>query len=710
MTAWIDASSLSSPENCAAAGSASCTIISKQGSYEMALDKLGDLCWASNTTTPGWAWECAKASIQPNTFYFVAVTYNGTNYKAYVNGNPESTVAGSGNIDYTKAGNQQSLRIGLEGGASPGNTYFQGKIADAQVYNSVLPGNAIMTMYQQGIGSPPVYGASLAGWWPLTASGSFGDYSGNANNGAGTNVKATPFIGTVGDLLLPGSQPAYGQTAAAFNGLGSNIQGNAYALPFTAAMWVNPSGMPNTGAVWAVSEFDGPSAGSGEYQFFISGTASSCSVAGELFLWDSVASLCTSTAIGAGSWTFIAFTMSPSGDSVFVNGNFVAGSSASQYAAPVTDNYWVLGEQAGNPRNFNGQMADVQLYNSILSSNQIFSLYQQGLSSGPVSNQQLIGWWPLATNPNDYSSNGHNGAPANITYTQAQAQAMPRPIYGVFGCTSPTQCTNKSLQQLLVGTKPMEQAMGGSENESTALGVPYASMPAVTAFDGLGSLNLTSPIPWMGGSGNANFVMSIWIYPTNSYGGIIDERGAPGNGGHDSFMNMWAGTAYVKTWELACLSVGAIPLNQWSNIAMTYNNTGPTLKGYVNGAEKNSETGTARQAIGPPYYVLGGGDTTTCGGTTAYGFQGYMSDFQLYNVSPGISQFVTLYANDSIGGMPANMIWRLNAGANGDMNQTMNSGMTQDNYLFMNGFGTTQYLCTAANVIEGTCYDTFASP
>jgi len=61
-------------------------------------------------------------------------------------------------------------------------------------------------------------------------------------------------------------------------------------------------------------------------------------------------------------------------------------------------------------------MANVQLYNTSLSANDIQALYLEGIGGAPINLQHLIGWWPLNGNANDYSGNGNNGVPTNVIY------------------------------------------------------------------------------------------------------------------------------------------------------------------------------------------------------------------------------------------------------------------------------------------------------
>ena len=107
------------------------------------------------------------------------------------------------------------------------------------------------------------------------------------------------------------------------------------------------------------------------------------------------------------------------GISVYINGILQATGSCSNsginYGSIPTG---MIGWKADNSTNdnFNGLITDVQVYNSVLASQQIYQLYLNGIDGLPVTTNSLIGWWPLNGNSADYSGNGNNGvvfAPAN---------------------------------------------------------------------------------------------------------------------------------------------------------------------------------------------------------------------------------------------------------------------------------------------------------
>jgi len=66
---------------------------------------------------------------------------------------------------------------------------------------------------------------------------------------------------------------------------------------------------------------------------------------------------------------------------------------------------------------FHGAMANLQVYNTTLSANEIQAMYLGGIGSAPLVLQNLMGWWPLNGNSNDYSGNNNNGVPTAVTFT-----------------------------------------------------------------------------------------------------------------------------------------------------------------------------------------------------------------------------------------------------------------------------------------------------
>ena len=122
--------------------------------------------------------------------------------------------------------------------------------------------------------------------------------------------------------------------------------------------------------------------------------------------------------------TFVAFTYNGNILNIYINGNL--DSSSSITGTVPTSASWVAiganlaggGTLYGSPynRRFQGYIYNVQLYNSTLDANSIKALYVEGVGGAPINLQNLMGWWPLNGNANDYSGNLNNGATTNVIY------------------------------------------------------------------------------------------------------------------------------------------------------------------------------------------------------------------------------------------------------------------------------------------------------
>jgi hypothetical protein len=97
---------------------------------------------------------------------------------------------------------------------------------------------------------------------------------------------------------------------------------------------------------------------------------------------------------------------------MYVNGTQVGTASGTGNIGSGTDN---IGQYTSS-FNFNGYIADVQIYNTSLSANSVKVLYKEGIGGDPVNIKNLVGWWPLNGDVKDYSGNGNNGMPNFLTF------------------------------------------------------------------------------------------------------------------------------------------------------------------------------------------------------------------------------------------------------------------------------------------------------
>ncbi len=118
------------------------------------------------------------------------------------------------------------------------------------------------------------------------------------------------------------------------------------------------------------------------------------------------------------SWNFIAFTFN--GVAVTLYGNNNPGLVATCGFTSTTVAPLIGG-------GFVGALANVQIYNTSLSGPEVNALYLEGIGGAPIKLQNLVGWWPLNGNANDYSGNNNNGVPSGVTYTNQWTTGYTQP-------------------------------------------------------------------------------------------------------------------------------------------------------------------------------------------------------------------------------------------------------------------------------------------
>jgi len=118
-----------------------------------------------------------------------------------------------------------------------------------------------------------------------------------------------------------------------------------------------------------------------------------------------------------GTWKYYVATYDGVATKLYVNG--VAMTHSASISGNLANEPVVIGAYGNSPNqySFNGFIANVQIYNASLTANQVQALYLEGIGGAPMKLQNLIGWWPLNGNSNDYSGNNNNGVPTAVTFT-----------------------------------------------------------------------------------------------------------------------------------------------------------------------------------------------------------------------------------------------------------------------------------------------------
>ncbi len=216
--------------------------------------------------------------------------------------------------------------------------------------------------------------------------------------------------GTSWNVALTGSCSGYlPQYVTQFNGQSSQVDvGNGATLNFqnsiAISLWIKTT---FSARIALVSKDNGGCGGS--YNFYSStATATTFDICG-------MPSTTTSLNFRDGSWHFIVGTYNGTSKNLYIDGVLEASTPAngiihkSIYDA-------IIGNDGGGSYT-NGSIANVQIYNTSLTANQIQYLYNEGIGGAPIYLQYLVGWWPLNGDTIDYSGNNNNGVPTNVIYS-----------------------------------------------------------------------------------------------------------------------------------------------------------------------------------------------------------------------------------------------------------------------------------------------------
>jgi hypothetical protein len=428
------------------------------------------------------------------------------------------------------------------------------------------------------------------------------------------------------------------------------------------------------------------------------------------------------------AWHFIGFTYNGTSINDYVDGTAYC-SVALEGNVPSNSNSVIIGGS------LNSSIAEVQVYNTSLSPQQVARLYSYGLSSIPISGAGLLLWMPLNGNSNDYSGFSYNIIATNTIYSnpvgyfgdpglgELPGYASTYVIQGLLNCMNIQQCSNSTLSHVYLGNSQSGTSSNTVANEAAAFGLGVAGLPNALRLNGTGNANAGNGgymIPDNGFAFMANsaggFTISLWVYPMSGNGVIVDQGTSQviGSGNHESIIELINGNVWMRGSGGNCSDIGTIQLDHWSNIIMTGTlgqASGFFYTGIINGnvivAHRRGARGTTGSS---PLYGLGMADLNHCSGGTGDWFNGMMSDYQIYNTTLTTGQAQQLYVNGTVPGESNSLVasWALYGGLNGLFNETPESQNGNTGYLWY--FNVTSGVCTNSNVIVGACRASYSHP
>jgi len=123
-------------------------IFNKESSYEWMISSSCEVAWAL-MTAGSWEWHYTGIYVPLNEWTHLALTYDGTYVRVYVNGELKSTIKDpdGGAIDT----NDNDLRICARGGDGSASQFFDGMIDEVRIYNRILSEEEIKAHYIRGL-------------------------------------------------------------------------------------------------------------------------------------------------------------------------------------------------------------------------------------------------------------------------------------------------------------------------------------------------------------------------------------------------------------------------------------------------------------------------------------------------------------------------------------------------------------------------------
>ena len=195
----------------------------------------------------------------------------------------------------------------------------------------------------------------------------------------------------------------------------------------TITAWINPQTVQGDGTYAGIVRIDGESCPGHGLLLSLQGSSGRPSMA----TWCNDYVPSGGPTVNYNEWNFVAVTVHGTTATLYVNGQSESGPLSSgdpmSLVSGVCAQNLSIGSTDCPGRMFYGMIADVQVYNTSLSSTDMNSIYMEGIGGPPIDLNYLVGWWPLNGNANDYSGNGYNGNSVVVAYRSSWVNVYTPP-------------------------------------------------------------------------------------------------------------------------------------------------------------------------------------------------------------------------------------------------------------------------------------------
>ena len=325
-------------------GTGSPMLINKEGEYEIGLSSTGELRWAFDNTTPGWAWHNTGAIIPSDTWTHILVTYDSGTVKTYVNGELVETFAGAGSIGDAHP-TLDELRIGGRSN-NPSGQYFKGLLDDVRVYGHALSAAEATVVY------------GTLGIWTF-------------DEGAGTTIADSSAVGN--DAAFNTGTPVWINgprgNAMEFNGANDAITANTLDPPKrgAVALWFRSDGPPaSRQRLWGVgADFEMWQDPDGSVSFDLAGDG----LVGGQYI--------TTPMHEAGTWYHLVGQFDADTDNyeIYINGQLYKSGVSTADLQDEPANFLSFGTRTGSTDRFTGGLDDFRVFSRWLSPAEIAELH-----------------------------------------------------------------------------------------------------------------------------------------------------------------------------------------------------------------------------------------------------------------------------------------------------------------------------------------------
>jgi hypothetical protein len=518
-----------------------------------------------------------------NAWNHAVLTYDGTTYKLYLNGNqtPDATYTHSLYPKHaTASGVVMALGARRTGGTSAGS--FNGKLDQVRIFDRAISPTEVSTLY----------GETATVYTPTTDTLNYQDtitayykFDGNAND------ETTNYDGTESNITYEFGR--FG-TAAVFNGTSSYVSltdiPSSVSADISISAWINADTLSGDRTIVSLRENrlieisinSGYSAGQRlEFKFY-DGVSNKVINLNE-------------NLITVGNWHHVCLTAQAGGNMIAYFDGVAQGSPlAIGNVYPAGQGDTIGAYISGSGGFFDGKIDQVRIYGLLLDATEVANLYNEKQAyitknaSDPFGDNSEVAFYELENNAND-STGSNTGAASNVTFTSGS---------GLFGTYA--AYFNGSTSNIQVDT-----------------------LPSIT---------------------NYNFTFSFWLKTTDTVGYAIDFRDpiyiTIGTGlfaGGASGMGIYDGT---NSYSIENTAMQTINDGNWYHIVMTHDGT--SLKGYLDGNIIGTvSTGTTTQSPGGTNHNRIGqrGD-----GSTSYAFKGDIDQVRIFNRALDGDEVFNLYA------------------------------------------------------------------